>query len=151
MSSIIVIDLGTTNSCVALMDGKNPQNWAIGVKELWQLPEQKLPNGYVAHTLGHPLGHSIFGGGWIYTMKNNILELGIVVGLDYKNPNIDPHHELQLLKSHPRELKTLPKPFWDTPKTSKTIENQWLLKVFGMAPEAVLRSPKLSQDLFQEP
>jgi len=84
-----------------LMEGRNPQNWAMGVKELWQLPENKLPEGYVAHTLGHPLGHSIFGGGWIYTMKNNILDLGMVVGLDYKNPNIDAHHELQLLKSHP--------------------------------------------------
>ena len=84
-----------------LMDGKNPQNWAIGVKELWQLPEEKLPPGYVAHTLGEPLGHSLFGGGFMYSMKNNILDLGIVVGLDYKNPHIDPHHELQLLKSHP--------------------------------------------------
>ncbi len=84
-----------------LMDGKNPQNWAIGVKELWQLPEEKLPQGYVAHTLGEPLGHSLFGGGFMYSMKNNILDLGIVVGLDYKNPHIDPHHELQLLKSHP--------------------------------------------------
>ena len=84
-----------------LMEGKNPQNWAIGVKELWQLPEEKLPPGYVAHTLGQPLGHSLFGGGFMYSMKNNILDLGIVVGLDYKNPNIDPHHELQLLKSHP--------------------------------------------------
>ena len=84
-----------------LMDGKNPQNWAIGVKELWQLPEEKLPPGYVAHTLGEPLGHSLFGGGFMYSMKNNILDLGIVVGLDYKNPHVDPHHELQLLKSHP--------------------------------------------------
>ena len=84
-----------------LMDGKNPQNWAVGVKELWQLPDKKLPDGYVAHTLGFPLGHSLFGGGWIYTMKNNILDIGMVVGLDYKNPGIDPHHELQLMKTHP--------------------------------------------------
>ena len=90
-----------------LMDGKNPQNWAIGVKELWQLPEKRLPDGYVAHTLGFPLGHSIFGGGWAYTMKNNILDIGLVVGLDYKNPNIDPHHELQLLKTHPWMRKIL--------------------------------------------
>lgn len=90
-----------------LMDGKNPQNWAIGVKELWQLPEEKLPPGYVAHTLGQPLGHSLFGGGFMYSMKNNILDLGIVVGLDYKNPEIDPHHELQLLKSHPWIRKIL--------------------------------------------
>jgi len=90
-----------------LMDGKNPQNWAIGVKELWQLPEEKLQPGYVAHTLGNPLGHSLFGGGFMYSMKNNILDLGIVIGLDYKNPSIDPHHELQLLKSHPWIRKIL--------------------------------------------
>jgi len=90
-----------------LMDGKNPQNWAIGVKELWQLPEERLPSGYVAHTLGFPLGHSLFGGGFIYSMNNNILDLGVVVGLDYKNPSIDPHHELQLLKSHPWLQKIL--------------------------------------------
>ena len=90
-----------------LMEGKNPQNWAIGVKELWQLPEERLSPGYVAHTLGFPLGHSIFGGGWIYTMKNNILDIGIVLGLDYKNPNIDPHHELQLMKTHPWLKKIL--------------------------------------------
>lgn len=90
-----------------LMDGKNPQTWAIGVKELWQLPEQRLPDGYVAHTLGFPLGHNLFGGGWIYTMKNNILDLGVVVGLDYNNPNIDAHHELQLLKTHPWVRKML--------------------------------------------
>ena len=90
-----------------LMDNKNPQNWAIGVKELWQLPEKRLPDGYVAHTLGFPLGHSLFGGGWVYTMKNNILDIGMVVGLDYKNPSIDPHHELQLIKTHPWMKKIL--------------------------------------------
>ena len=90
-----------------LMKDRNPQNWAIGVKELWQLPEERLPRGYVAHTLGFPLGHSLFGGGWVYTMKNNILDLGVVLGLDYDNPNIDAHHELQLLKIHPWMKKLL--------------------------------------------
>ena len=84
-----------------LMDNKNPQNWAIGVKELWKVPEGRIEPGYVAHTMGHPLGHNIFGGGFIYGMQNNILDLGLVVGLDYNNPTIDPHHELQLLKNHP--------------------------------------------------
>ena len=83
------------------MDNKNPQVWAIGVKELWKLPENRVEPGYVAHTLGHPLGSSIFGGGFIYGMQNNILDIGLVVGLDYSNPTIDPHHELQLLKTHP--------------------------------------------------
>ena len=61
----------------------------------------------MAHTLGFPLGHSLFGGGFIYSMNNNILDLGVVVGLDYKNPSIDSHHELQLLKSHPWLQKIL--------------------------------------------
>ena len=84
-----------------LMRNKNPQVWAIGVKELWKVPDGVVNPGYVAHTLGHPLGNKIFGGGFIYGMQNNILDIGLVTGLDYSNPTIDPHHELQLLKTHP--------------------------------------------------
>ncbi|MAV63959.1 MAG: electron transfer flavoprotein [Candidatus Marinimicrobia bacterium] len=83
-----------------LMKDKTPQVWAVGVKELWKVPEGRINPGYVAHTLGHPLGAKIFGGGFIYGMQNNILDIGLVTGLDYSNPNIDPHHELQLLKTH---------------------------------------------------
>ena len=83
-----------------LMKDKNPQVWAVGVKELWKVPEGTIEPGYVAHTLGHPLGNKIFGGGFIYGMQNNILDIGLVTGLDYNNPTIDPHHELQLLKTH---------------------------------------------------
>jgi electron-transferring-flavoprotein dehydrogenase len=84
-----------------LMQDKNPQVWAIGVKELWQMPENSIKPGYVAHTMGFPLGNNIFGGAFIYGMKNDILDIGLVVGLDYKDPSIDSHHELQLLKTHP--------------------------------------------------
>ena len=84
-----------------LMKDKNPQVWAIGVKELWQMPRDSVKPGYVAHTMGFPLGHDIFGGAFIYGMKNDILDIGLVVGLDYKDPSIDPHHEFQLLKTHP--------------------------------------------------
>lgn len=84
-----------------LMENKNPQVWALGVKELWKMPNGTVPDGYVAHTMGFPLGHDIFGGAFLYGMKNDIWNLGIVVGLDYTNSGIDPHHELQLLKSHP--------------------------------------------------
>ena len=83
-----------------LMKDSNPQVWAVGVKELWKVPEGTIEPGYVAHTLGHPLGNKIFGGGFIYGMQNNILDIGLVTGLDYSNPTIDPHHELQLLKTH---------------------------------------------------
>jgi electron-transferring-flavoprotein dehydrogenase len=84
-----------------LMKDKNPQVWALGVKELWQMPKGTVKEGYVAHTMGFPLGHNIFGGAFIYGMKNDILNMGLVVGLDYKDPSIDPHHELQLFKTHP--------------------------------------------------
>jgi electron-transferring-flavoprotein dehydrogenase len=84
-----------------LMKDKNPQVWAVGVKELWQMPRGSVKAGYVAHTMGFPLGHDIFGGAFIYGMKNDVLDIGLVVGLDYKDPSIDPHHEFQLLKTHP--------------------------------------------------
>jgi len=51
--------------------------------------------------MGYPLGQDIFGGGFIYGMQNDILDLGLVVGLDYQNPGVDPQHELQRLKKHP--------------------------------------------------
>jgi electron-transferring-flavoprotein dehydrogenase len=84
-----------------LMDDCNPQVWAIGVKELWQMPVGSVQPGYVAHTMGFPLGHEIFGGAFIYGMENDIWNVGLVVGLDYKDPGVDPHHELQILKTHP--------------------------------------------------
>ena len=84
-----------------LMKDKNPQVWALGVKELWKMPEGVVKEGFVGHTMGFPLGHNIFGGGFLYGMKDNIWNLGLVVGLDYSDPTIDPHHELQLLKTHP--------------------------------------------------
>ena len=84
-----------------LMEGKNPQVWAVGVKELWQMPSGTVPPGFVAHSMGFPLGHDIFGGAFLYGMQNDIWDLGLVVGLDYKNPGVDSHHELQLLKTHP--------------------------------------------------
>ena len=84
-----------------LMNGKNPQVWAIGVKELWKMPTGSVQPGYVAHTMGFPLGHNIFGGAFLYGMQDDIWDLGLVVGLDYSNPAVDSHHELQLLKTHP--------------------------------------------------
>ena len=59
-----------------LMKDKNPQVWAVGVKELWQMPRGSVKAGYIAHTMGFPLGHEIFGGAFIYGMKNNIIDIG---------------------------------------------------------------------------
>ncbi len=76
------------------------QLYAIGVKEIWEVPSGPAP-GLVYHTLGHPLGLEDFGGGFIYTMENNLVDLGFVVGLDYRNPSLDCHQLLQRFKTHP--------------------------------------------------
>jgi electron-transferring-flavoprotein dehydrogenase len=84
-----------------LDEGCEPQVYAAGVKELWQLPDDRFKAGAVIHTLGYPLPPETFGGGFIYGMAGNILDIGMVTGLDYKNPTTDPHNELQRMKEHP--------------------------------------------------
>jgi electron-transferring-flavoprotein dehydrogenase len=81
--------------------GKDPQVYSIGVKELWEMPDDRFPAGSVIHTLGWPLDSHTFGGSWVYGMKDRILNIGLAVGLDYRNPHIDPHHEFQKFKTHP--------------------------------------------------
>jgi electron-transferring-flavoprotein dehydrogenase len=80
---------------------REPQVYAAGVKELWQLPDDRFKAGAVIHTLGYPLPNETFGGGFIYGMAGNVLDIGFVTGLDYKNPTTDPHNELQRYKEHP--------------------------------------------------
>ncbi len=84
-----------------LQAGKNPQVYSIGVKEIWEIPEDRFPAGSVVHTMGWPLDLSTFGGGFIYGMKDRLVDIGLVIGLDYKNPTLDPHHEFQRFKLHP--------------------------------------------------
>ena len=84
-----------------LYAGRNPQVYSLGVKELWQLPDDRFAAGTVIHTLGWPLDLDTFGGAFIYGMKDRIVDIGLVVGLDYRNPTLDPHHEFQRLKLHP--------------------------------------------------
>jgi electron-transferring-flavoprotein dehydrogenase len=84
-----------------------PQVYAAGVKELWQLPDDRFKAGAVIHTLGYPLPPETFGGGFIYGMAGNILDIGMVTGLDYKNPTTDPQNELQRMKEHPSVRKML--------------------------------------------
>jgi electron-transferring-flavoprotein dehydrogenase len=90
-----------------LEEGREPQVYAAGVKELWQLPDDRFAAGAVIHTLGYPLPAETFGGGFIYGMSDNILDIGFVTGLDYKNPTTDPHNELQRMKEHPVVRKLL--------------------------------------------
>src|SRR5947208_2840971 len=84
-----------------LYEGKNPQVYSVGVKELWQLPDDRFAPGAVIHTMGWPLDNDTFGGGFIYGMRERIVDIGLVVGLDYRNPTLDPHHEFQRYKTHP--------------------------------------------------
>ena len=84
-----------------LDEGRLPQVYSIGVKELWELPDDRYPAGRVTHTLGFPSDAHTYGGGWVYGMQNRILNLGYVTGLDYQDPLLDPHAEFQRFKSHP--------------------------------------------------
>src|SRR5690349_8839799 len=92
---------------LGLDEGREPQVYSIGVKELWELPDDRYPAGRVTHTLGFPSDSQTYGGGWIYGMQNRVLSLGYVTGLDYKDPMIDPHAEFQLYKTHPFVAKLL--------------------------------------------
>ena len=76
----------------------NPQIFALGVKELWEV---KRPLDAVVHTLGWPLPLDAFGGSFFYPMGENLVSLGIVVGLDYREHSLDVHELLQSLKTHP--------------------------------------------------
>ena len=82
------------------LDGINPQVYAIGLKELWDVPEGRIRPGSVAHTMGWPLDSHTYGGGWIYGLENNRVSLGLVVGLEYHNPRFDPHEAFQRFKTH---------------------------------------------------
>jgi electron-transferring-flavoprotein dehydrogenase len=84
-----------------LDEGKSPQLYAIGIKELWEVPEGRIAPGTVMHTLGYPLKTEEFGGAFIYTMPDNLVSLGLVTGLSYRDPMFDPHLAFQRLKQHP--------------------------------------------------
>jgi electron-transferring-flavoprotein dehydrogenase len=81
--------------------GRQPQLFAIGIKELWNVPPDRLAAGTVIHTMGYPLGLEQFGGGFIYAMPGGDISLGLVVGLDYKDPMFDPHDAFNRFKMHP--------------------------------------------------
>ncbi|MGH9258603.1 MAG: 4Fe-4S dicluster domain-containing protein, partial [Acidimicrobiales bacterium] len=80
------------------LEGENPQIWALGVKEIW---ETKRPLDAVVHTLGWPLPSDAFGGSFMYPLEPNLVALGLVVGLDYRDAALDVHHLLQRMKLHP--------------------------------------------------
>jgi electron-transferring-flavoprotein dehydrogenase len=81
--------------------GRQPQQFAIGLKELWEIPSGRVPAGTVMHTMGYPLRFEEFGGGFIYAMPEGQLAVGFVAGLDYRDPLFDPHMAFNRFKQHP--------------------------------------------------
>ncbi len=84
-----------------LDEGKDPQSYAIGIKELWEVPPDKARPGLVVHTAGWPMDPNTYGGGFLYHQEANRVTLGFVVGLDYQNPWLSPFEEMQRWKTHP--------------------------------------------------
>jgi electron-transferring-flavoprotein dehydrogenase len=84
-----------------LDEGRDPQSYALGVKELWEIdPKQHRP-GHVVHTAGWPMDEHTYGGGFLYHLADNKVTLGFVTGLDYQNPWLSPFEEMQRWKTHP--------------------------------------------------
>src|SRR5207245_1195726 len=68
----------------------DPQTYGLGIKELWEIPEDLHQAGSVLHTIGWPLDNKTYGGSFAYHFEKNLLEIGFVVGLDYQNPYLNP-------------------------------------------------------------
>jgi electron-transferring-flavoprotein dehydrogenase len=81
--------------------GRQPEQFALGVKELWEVPAGRIEPGTVIHTMGFPLRHEEFGGGFIYALPEDRVSLGLVAGLDYRDPMFDPHLAFNRFKRHP--------------------------------------------------
>ena len=109
---------GARGSCTEFLTEKfdlrkggtiHPQTYGLGIKEVWEIPEEKFQAGLVQHTLGYPLQSSItdkvFGGTFLYHQEPNLVLVGMVVGLDYQNPYLNPYREFQKWKTHP-DIKT---------------------------------------------
>ncbi|MDL2336727.1 MAG: electron transfer flavoprotein-ubiquinone oxidoreductase [Pseudomonadota bacterium] len=82
--------------------GRDPQTYAIGIKELWEVDPARHQPGLVVHTAGWPMDSQTYGGGFMYHLEDNRVTLGLVVGLDYANPWLSPFDEMQRWKTHPR-------------------------------------------------
>jgi len=89
------------------LDNINPQSYGIGIKELWDVQPGRIEPGYVAHTLGWPVSTDMYGGGWIYGLVNNRVSIGLVLALEYADPQFDPHAAFQKWKTHPFVKKLL--------------------------------------------
>ncbi len=83
------------------------QSYGLGLKEVWEIVPEKHKAGTVTHTLGWPLDNKTYGGSFIYHWGNHLITIGLVIGLDYQNPYLDPYLEFQRFKHHPAIVKLL--------------------------------------------
>jgi electron-transferring-flavoprotein dehydrogenase len=84
-----------------LDEGRDPQTWGIGIKELWEIDPAKHVPGLVLHSAGWPLDNATYGGGFMYHFESRLVSVGLVVGLGYTNPWLEPFQEFQRYKTHP--------------------------------------------------
>ncbi|GJP55784.1 hypothetical protein CLOM_g14772 [Closterium sp. NIES-68] len=90
-----------------LKAGAQHQTYALGVKEVWEVPEAQQRPGEVVHSIGYPLDSRTYGGGFLYHMDRGMVALGLVVALDYRNPYLSPYQEFQRWKLHPSIRRVL--------------------------------------------
>jgi electron-transferring-flavoprotein dehydrogenase len=77
------------------------QTYGLGIKEIWEVQPEKFEEGLIIHSMGYPLPSDTYGGGWMYHFGDNMVSVGLVVGLDYPNPWLAPYGEFQKMKQHP--------------------------------------------------
>jgi electron-transferring-flavoprotein dehydrogenase len=106
-SKITILAEGARGSCTKqlierfhLENKEHAQTYGVGIKELWEVPAGRVAKGEVIYTLGYPLTGQEYGGAWIYGISDTLLSVGYVVGLDYGDPRLDPHHVYQSFKQH---------------------------------------------------
>jgi electron-transferring-flavoprotein dehydrogenase len=85
-----------------LRDGRDPQHYGLGLKEIWEIEPALHEEGKVVHTMGWPLDNQTEGGGFLYHAANNQVFVGLIVALNYRNPYLSPYHEFQRWKQHPK-------------------------------------------------
>ncbi|MDH6166408.1 electron-transferring-flavoprotein dehydrogenase [Variovorax boronicumulans] len=84
-----------------LDEGRDPQTYGLGVKEVWEIDPQRHQPGFVLHTAGWPMKSDTYGGAFLYHMEDNKVTMGFITGLDYSNPYLSPFEEMQRWKLHP--------------------------------------------------
>jgi len=84
-----------------LDEGRDPQTYGIGIKEVWEIDPSRHTPGFVMHSAGWPLENDTYGGAFMYHMEDNKVAIGFVVGLNYSNPWLSPFEEFQRWKTHP--------------------------------------------------